>query len=479
MSKSVEGLIEDAGHERLRELGYEPRLKRRLSLTGSIALTLSDITPAGSLLVVGIAVVAVAGTGSVLAYLVGCALAVTVAMCMAELGSVYPLAGGLYSIVSRVLGTPAAFLTLLSYTVQAIFLPASIALGIGVYLHSLSDGFPVNASAVVAMVIVTALAMLRIDTNAIMTGIFLVLEMVVIVVIAAAGFSHPTQHLSVFLHPAGLADGKMVSFGIGAVIGAVAIAMQSVNGYDAAIAFAEETKGSAKTVGKAVLLSCLLGIVLELAAFLGAAVGAPSLKDFLASGTPLTYVVEQRFGHGAGIAVTVGAVIAFFNACLAITLQFARILWASGRDGIWPGAMSRALAKVHPSTHAPWVATLLVGFFAVVLCFFSNIVAVVTFVSVTAVLLYIFIGVAAVVSRLRDRTTKRPFRMPIWPVWPATAVIGSVAALTQQPHRDLLIVAGIYLAGLLYYALYLRTRGRRLEQLAVDDTLQLHGSKVI
>src|SRR5665647_1167208 len=236
MSKSVEGLIEDAGHERLRELGYEPRLKRRLSLTGSIALTLSDITPAGSLLVVGIAVVAVAGTGSALAYLVGCALAVTVAMCMAELGSVYPLAGGLYSIVSRVLGTPAAFLTLLSYTVQAIFLPASIALGIGVYLHSLSDGFTVNASAVVAMVIVTALAMLRIDTNAIITGIFLVLEMVVIVVIAAAGFSHPTQHLSVFLHPAGLADGKMVSFGIGAVIGAVAIAMQSVNGYDAAIA---------------------------------------------------------------------------------------------------------------------------------------------------------------------------------------------------------------------------------------------------
>jgi amino acid transporter len=470
------------GHERLRELGYDQRLTRRLSLTGSIAITMSDITPAGSLLVVGIAVVAVAGTGSALAYLAGCVLAVAVAMCMAELGSMFPIAGGVYSIVSRVLGTPAAFLTLLSYTVQAIFLPASIALGIGTYLHSLSHVFPVNASAVVAMVLVTGLAMLRIDTNAIMTGIFLALEMLVIVVIAVAGFSHPSQHMSVFLHPSGMDHGKLVSFGVGAVVAAVAIAMQSVNGYDAAIAFAEETKGSARTVGKAVLLSCVLAIVLELAAFLGAAVGAPDLKSFLTSDTPLTYVVEQRFGHAAGTAIAVGAVIAFLNACLAITLQFARVLWASGRDGIWPGPVSRGLAKVHPSTQAPWVATLVVGVCAVILCFLSNLVAVVTFVSVLAVLLYVFVGVAAVVSRLRDRVTPRPFRMPIWPVWPCVAVAGSIAALTQQADHDLVIVGGLYAAGLLYYALYLRRHGgpgARRANRAQEDASELDGTATV
>ncbi|MDX6430093.1 MAG: hypothetical protein QOE54_2459 [Streptosporangiaceae bacterium] len=470
------------GHERLRELGYEQRLTRRLSLTGSIAITMSDITPAGSLLVMGIAVVAVAGTGSVLAYIAGCILAVAVAMCMAELGSMFPIAGGVYSIVSRVLGTPAAFLSLLSYAVQAIFLPASIALGIGTYLHSLSPVFPVNLSAAVAMVLVTGLAMLRIDTNAIMTGIFLALEMLVIVVIAAAGFGHPTQHLSVFLHPTGLAHGQLVAFGAGAVVAAVAIAMQSVNGYDAAIAFAEETKGSAKTVGKAVLLSCLLAVVLELVAFLAAAVGTPDLKGFLGSSTPMTYVVEQRFGHAAGTVVSVGAVIAFLNACLAITLQFARVLWASGRDGIWPGQVSRGLAKVLPSTQAPWVATLVVGVFAVILCFMSSLVAVVTFVSVLAVALYIFVGVAAVVSRLRDRVTPRPFRMPIWPLWPAVAVAGSIAALTQQTNRDLVSVGGLFAAGLLYYGLYLRRRAEpmaKLAQPAQGDSSELDGTAAI
>lgn len=446
------------GDTRLRQLGYTPRLKRGLTTLGSVILTLSDITPAGSLLIVGLAVVAVAGTGSVIAYLAGAALAVMVALCMAELGSLYPIAGGIYSIVARVLGTWAAFLTLLSYVVQAIFLPASIALGVGIYLNSLNSVFPVNLSAAVAMVIVTGLAMLKIHVNALMTALFLALEMVVIVVIAVAGFSHPTQSIATFLNPAGVVDGRLASFGTGAVIAAVAIALQSVNGYDAAISFSEETKGSTRNVGKAVLLSCLVGVGLELAAFLGAAFGAPDLKAFLGSSTPLTYVVEQRWGHTATTVLIVGAVIAFFNACLAITLQFARVLWASGRDGIWPGPVSRGLQKLLPSTDAPWVATLVVGTFATILCFASNIVAVVTFVSVLTILIYVFVGVATIVSRQRDKTSERPFRLPLYPLPPIIAILGALLALSQQAYKDLVIVVIIYAAGLAYYFFYLRSR---------------------
>lgn len=107
--------VAEDGDVRLRQLGCTPRLERGLSTTGSVILTLSDITPAGSLLIVGIAVVALAGTGSVIAHLAGAGIAVMVALCMAELGSLFPIAGGVYSIVARVLGTWASSLTLLSY----------------------------------------------------------------------------------------------------------------------------------------------------------------------------------------------------------------------------------------------------------------------------------------------------------------------------------------------------------------------------
>jgi amino acid transporter len=457
--------VDDDGDTRLRELGYTPRLERGLTTTGSVILTLSDITPAGSLLVVGIAVVALAGTGSVIAYLAGAGLAVMVALCMAELGSVFPIAGGVYSIVARVLGTWASFLTLLSYIVQAIFLPASIALGVGTYLNALNSSIPVNLTSAISMVVVTGLALLRIHVNALMTAVFLALEMVVIVVIAVAGFSNPVQSVSSFLHPQGVVDGQLTSFAAGAVIAAVAVAMQSVNGYDAAISFAEETKGSTRNVGKAVLYSCLIGVVLELAAFLGAAFGAPDLKNWLTSSTPLTYVVEQRFGHTAGVILTIGAVIAFFNACLAITLQMARVLWSSGRDGIWPGPVSRSLHKLLRSTDAPWVATLVVGFFATVLCFLSDIVAVVTFVSVLTIAIYVFVGVTAIVSRVTDRGVRRPFRMPLFPLPPLLAIVGAVLALSQQSGRDLIIVAVIYAAGLAYYLLYLRSKSSAMRAL--------------
>ncbi len=377
---------------------------------------------------------------------------------MAELGSLFPIAGGMYSIVARVLGTWASFLTLLSYIVLAIFLPASIALGVGTYANSLNSSIPVNLTSAIAMVAVTGLAMLKIHVNALMTALFLALEMVVIVVIAVAGFSHPAQSVSTFLHPQGLVNGQLSSFTTGAVVAAVAVALQSVNGYDAAISFAEETKGPTRNVGKAVLYSCLIGVVLELAAFLGAAFGAPDLKTFLGSSTPLTYVVEQRFGHTAATILTIGAVIAFFNACLAITLQMARVLWASGRDRIWPGPVSTALNKLLRSTDAPWVATIFVGLFATVLCFLSNVVAVVTFVSVLTIAIYVFVGAPAIVSRIRDKGSPRTFRMPLFPLPPLVAIVGAVVALSQQTTRDLLIVAIIYAAGIAYYFIYLRSK---------------------
>src|SRR5207237_10763680 len=89
------------GEELLESLGYRQELKRGLNVLGNLALVVSDITPTASLLIVGTVVILGAGTGSVWAYLIGCFLAINVALCMAELGSMYPVAGGLFSIVTR------------------------------------------------------------------------------------------------------------------------------------------------------------------------------------------------------------------------------------------------------------------------------------------------------------------------------------------------------------------------------------------
>jgi amino acid transporter len=446
----------------LEEMGYQPQLQRGLNILGNLALTLSDITPTASLLVVGTAVIATAGTGSLWAYLIGGFIAINVALCMGELGSMFPVAGGLYSIVTRVLGRPVGFLALLDYIGQAVFLPASVAFGVGTYVNSLAPSLSTNWVAAGMMILVALIAMLDVKLNAVMIGFFLVIEMIVVVILALAGFLHPHQSLSTFTHPH-LAAGTS---GLGpvatsAIIAALAVALFSVNGYDSAINFSEETEGSASGVGKAVVLAASIGIVFEVIPFIGVSLGAANLPAFLHSTTPLTDVVRTSFGNTAVKLITYGAILAIFNASLAITLQFSRVVWASGRDRAWPMPISNALAWVHPRFKMPWVSTMLVGICGAVLCVQSSLISVVTFTSVLIIVLYALIAISSIVSRLRQRQLERPFRMPLWPASPIIALVGVGIALSQQKGSDLIIVAAIGVGGLIYYLGFLRPRQDR------------------
>src|SRR5205085_11113755 len=226
------------GEALLDSLGYKQELKRGLSVIGNLALVLSDITPTASLLVIGTVVIAAAGTGSVWAYLIGCFLAINVALCMGELGSMFPVAGGLFSIVTRVLGKPIGFIAMVDYMGQAVFLPATVAIGIGVYLAIFIPGIPQNIIAAIVMIVVTGAALLAIRFNAILTAFFLALESLVVIALAISGLVHLQQPLSILTSPV-MTDGKggITAAALSAIVLAIAVAMFSVNGYDSAINF--------------------------------------------------------------------------------------------------------------------------------------------------------------------------------------------------------------------------------------------------
>jgi amino acid transporter len=204
-----------------------------------------------------------------------------------------------------------------------------------------------------------------------------------------------------------------------------------------------------------------LGIVFELIPFIGIVFGAHNLPAFLHSATPVTEVGGEAFGSTFITIVTYGALIAIFNASVAITLQFARIVWASGRDVAWPQPISSWVAKVENRRGAPWVATLIVGAAASALCFQSSLITVVTFTSVLIVVLYALIALSALVSRIRQRHLERPSRMPLWPIPPTIALVGCVVVLTKQKGSDLWLCAAIFAAALLYYFLWVRPRSDR------------------
>ena len=120
----------------------------------------------------------------------------------------------------------------------------------------------------------------------------------------------------------------------------------------------------------------------------------------------------------------------------------------------------------------PWVATLVMGVFAVAGCLIP-VDLLLNATGSTLAFSYGFIALSAVVMR---RTSGRTgYAMPLWPLPPVVALVAIAAIFvmglldpTQWPSLG--IAVGIVAAGYLYYFGYLRSRaGTHLLLLEVDD----------
>src|SRR3954464_7246770 len=88
----------------IRSDGHPPAFTRSLSGLGVIILTLSVLSPGVSVLVSGGSILALAGTGTVLAFVVGSLVCYCQTSMAAELGAAYPTAGYDYAAIGHAIG---------------------------------------------------------------------------------------------------------------------------------------------------------------------------------------------------------------------------------------------------------------------------------------------------------------------------------------------------------------------------------------
>lgn len=439
---------------------YEQQLSRAIGVLGNICITVSGITPTASIFIIAPVAFANQGSGTFLAFVIAAIIGLGMAMCYSELGSTFPIVGGQYSIVARVLGRPIGFLAFVDFLALAIFIPSSIALGAGQYVTVL---FPTvnnaNLVGLIVMVLTTIIAILSIRFNAVITGIFLAIELLAVGTVTVIGFTHIHQPLSILFIPQTVGPHNAVSFlSLGVLLAGVSTAIFAYNGYDAPIIYSEETTGPRRGIARAVFWSLGITIVAELVPVTAALLGAPSLQALVSSSTPMSYVLTSLGGPVLNALVTIGVLLAIFNGNIAIMLTFGRLVYSSGRDKAWPEPISGWLAKTHPTLKSPWVATALVGLIGALLTYFSNVAALVTFTGVLLIILYGLVALSALVSRFTQRGLVRPYKMPLWPLWPIIGLAGCIIVFTQQSLTDMGICTAIFIVAGLYYVLYLRQR---------------------
>jgi amino acid transporter len=439
-----------------------PALRRGLRTLGTLLITLSAISPASSVFIIAPGVLAGAGTGAFLSFAAAAVVGVFMAFVYAELASAFPLAGGEYAIVARTLGRLPGFAVLGLMIITQVLIVAVIALGVGTYLAVLWPGLPGPAVAAATCVLAAVVGVFDIKLNAWVTGIFLAIEILALVVVSALGLLHPARPFTDLLaHPVA-ADGGPAT--VGAIAVAMAVAMFAYNGYGSAVYFGEETQDAPRGIARAILLALGITVVAELVPVTAVLLGAPDLGQLFGAENMLSAFISARGGDTLDTVIGIAVALAIVNAVLAIVLISSRLVFSSGRDRAWPGAVNRALAAVHPRFGTPWVATAGTGVAAGLLCFVDpKLLLVVT--STSIVVVYAALCLGAINGRRTGTTAHARYRMPWFPVAPVLALVVLLFVVYQNVldpvvgRPSLIVTAGIAALAVGYYVVALRRRG--------------------
>lgn len=445
---------------------HRPRsLTRSMGLTGVLLLTLSAITPASSVFVIVPGVITQAGSGALLSMLAAALLSIPIAYVYAELASAFPIAGGEYSMVGRAAGHSFGFASMGLTVAGNMLAPAVLALGASEYIAVIVPGLNATAVAIVIIAATTLLGILHIRTNAWVTGVFLLLELLALAALVVLGFWNAQRSLwEVLANPVVVSDQTLQATPLAMMGLATSIAIFAYNGYGAAVYFAEETHQAPRIVAKTIIWALVITVLTEFLPVMAVLMGAPDLKALLSSTNPFGDFVVTAGGRALNIAISLAVALAIVNAVLATVMQNARFFYSTGRDVVWHPRVNSAFMVTHERFNSPWIATLAAGGFSVAACFLGLQLLLVT-TGTSIAIIYAVMCIAAIMGRHSGVTAHAAYRMPLYPLLPALGLISLayvfyISALDDDVGQLSLIANAVVIAlSLLYYVLVLRRRG--------------------
>lgn len=444
---------------------YEQQLSRGLTFKENILITLSSVTPASSVFIIVPAIINGIGGATALAFVIAAIVGILVALCYAELSSAFPITGGEYAFVARTLGKPWGFALFLLTLVSGVLIIGVIASGAGEYLGVLWSALGGTWVGIVVILLTTVIACIGIKANAWVTGVFLVIEIAALVVLTLVGFIHVTQPVSIlWTATTSGPHGVLIGASAGLIVSYTATALFAFNGYGAAVYYAEETKEARSTIGRAIIWSLVIAVAAEFIPVVAVLLGSHDLAKLIASPAPMNEFLLDRAGPVANTLVSLGIAIAVINAVLAIVLQIARLLFSSARDGSWPEVLNRPLASVSARFKTPVVATVIVGVIAAVCLWIVPFPALLVATGAGLLVTYSLVGLAAFVGRLNRTTAGAEYRMPLWPLVPILMMVATVVVIVVNvitAWLPVVVAVAIFVLGLVYYAVYLRSRPDR------------------
>lgn len=432
-------------------------MKRSVTALETMAIVVGMIIGSGIFLKPGIVLKDAGSEGmSLLAWIVGGLITLASALSIAEIASVIPKSGGLYTYMAEIYGKRTAFL--LGWVQAVISYPASVAAQAIAFATYSAYFLPINdleqkflGVGVLAFILIM---------NIISTKCGGVIQ-----VLATIGKLVPVAAIIVF----GLISGPVAQdaataqtaaqgtgFGM-AILGT----LWAYDGWIGVTNMAGEVKNPAKVLPK-VIFGGVAFVIVVYAAFNFAVFRALPQSAIVASKTPGADAAQALFGKSGAAFLTAGIIVSTFGALNGYLMTAARVPQVMGEQGQLPFA--NVLAKISPKFRTPANALIFQSILAVVYIFSG------TFNTLTDLLVFVLwifftMGVFGLfLLRRRSQPEEGTYRVPLYPLTPAVGIAGGlyilVSTVLGDPVRSLIGI-GITLVGIPIYVLMMRHQNQK------------------
>jgi amino acid transporter len=451
-------LTGDAPDPSLARFGYRQALRRTLTMRDLLAYGLVFMVPIAPFGIFG-QVFAVSGGMVALAYGVGMLAMLLTASSYAQMVRAFPMAGSVYNYAGRGIGAPVGFLAGWVILLDYVLVPGLLSLIAAVGMHAAVPGVPVWGWIVAFLVVNTVINLLGLRLTALFTNWFVVAEIVVLLVfLTVAGWK--------LTHGGGSGDWMDAvynpsTFTGSIVFAGVSVAMLSFLGFDGISMLAEENKGGAVQIGRAMRAALVLAGVLFIAQTWVASMFVPDPVGLIASGDPdgtAFYDAARTAGGSWLVTLTATATALAWGIANSLVAQVAtsRLLFAMARDRQLP----RFLARVSVRRSVPVNAVLTVAVLSLGLGLYmasraDGIALLSSLVNFGAITAFVTLHVSVVwhyVVRNRSRNLWSHLAVPVVGAGLLVFVAINASVLAQRLGLawlglGVLVLVGLYLAG--------------------------------
>jgi ethanolamine permease len=392
-----------------------------------------------------------------------------------ELTTAIPHAGGPFAYSYRAFGPLGGMVSGFATLVEFVFAPPAIALAIGAYLNVQFPSLDPRNLAVGSYLLFMALNVVGVTIAAtfeLFVTILAVIELLVFMGVVSPGFD-----LHNFLNHGWGGQNDFSLDMIGGIFAAIPFAIWFFLAIEGAAMAAEEAKNPKRDIP----IAYIAGILTLVALAFGTMIFAGAVGDWsvLANiNDPLPQAMKIVVGDKSGwlhMLVWIG-LFGLIASLHGIIMGYSRQIFALSRAGFLPATLSR----LHRRFHTPHWAILVGGAIGILAIYSDEMLSfggnpltanIVTLSVFGAIVMYMMSMASLFRLRRREPALERPFRAPLYPFFPALALVLAAISLAAMIYYNPLIF-GLFMALFALFALFYRLTASHRGNATPDELLQ-------